>query len=44
MASGGMRIGVIHELQIGHLTKIEKYGLYKILVYARSKKNRLYIL
>ena len=42
MVSTGMRIGAIHSLQIGHLTKILEYDLYKIQVYAHSKHDRYY--
>jgi integrase len=42
MASTAMRIGAIPGLQIGHLTKIEEYSLYKIWVYASSKRARYY--
>jgi len=42
MASTGMRMGAISGLLIGHLSKIEKYGLYKIWVYALSKRARYY--
>jgi integrase len=42
MTSTGMRIGAIHTLKIGDLEKISKYNLYKIQVYANSKKDRYY--
>lgn len=42
MASTGMRIGALPGLQIGHLHKIKEYGLYKIWVYASSKRARYY--
>ena len=42
MVSTGMRIGAIHTLQIGDLTKILEWNLYKIQVYARSKHDRYY--
>jgi integrase len=42
MVSTGMRIGAIHTLQIGDLTKIQEWNLYKILVYAHSKHDRYY--
>lgn len=42
MVSTGMRIGAIHTLQIGDLTKISEYDLYKISVYARSRHGRYY--
>jgi len=44
MASTGMRLGSLVGLRIGHLTKIKvkEYNLYKILVYATSRKNRYY--
>ncbi|MGH9926598.1 MAG: site-specific integrase, partial [Nitrososphaeraceae archaeon] len=40
--STGMRMGAITGLQIGHLNKIPQYHLYKIIVYAASRKNRYY--
>ncbi len=42
MTSTGMRMGAIAGLLIGHLTKIPQYSLYKILVYAASRKGRCY--
>ncbi len=36
LASTGVRLGAIHLLRLGHLTKIEKFGLYQIVVYAGS--------
>jgi integrase len=42
MASSGMRMGAIAGLLIGHLTKIPKYHLYRIVVYASSRKSRYY--
>jgi integrase len=42
MASTGMRVGAIPDLQIGDLTKIPEYNIYKIIVYARSKRDRCY--
>ena len=42
MTSTGMRIGAIHTLKVGDLEKISKYNLYKIQVYANSKKDKYY--
>lgn len=42
MASTGMRIGAIPDLQIGHLEKEAEYGLYKITVYANFPRARYY--
>jgi integrase len=42
MASSGMRMGAISGLLIGHLQKIEEYNLYRIMVYASSKRSRFY--
>lgn len=42
MASTGMRMGALHGLLIGHLTKIPEYELYRILVYAASRRDRYY--
>jgi site-specific recombinase XerD len=38
LASSGMRIGAVSELNIKHLTKVDKYGLYKVRVYAGYTK------
>ncbi|MFL6421813.1 MAG: hypothetical protein ACJ71P_20735 [Nitrososphaeraceae archaeon] len=38
LASSGMRIGAVPDLKIKHLTKIQKYNLYKIKVYAGYPK------
>jgi integrase len=42
MASSGMRMGAISGLLIGHLTPIPEYKLYRIIVYASSKRSRYY--
>jgi site-specific recombinase XerD len=42
LCSSGMRIGALPDLRIGDLTKIPECNLYKIQVYARSKKDRYY--
>jgi integrase len=42
MASTGMRIGALSSLNVGDLTKIPEYNLYKIMVYAGSRKDRYY--
>ncbi|MGC1132089.1 MAG: site-specific integrase [Nitrososphaeraceae archaeon] len=42
MASAGLRMGAISGLLIGHLTKIPEYNLYRIIVYASSRKSRYY--
>lgn len=42
MASAGLRMGAISGLLIGHLTHIPEYNLYRILVYASSRKSRYY--
>ena len=42
MASTGMRIGAVHVLQIGDLTEIPQYKLYRITVYASCPKVRYY--
>jgi len=42
MASTGMRIGAITTLQLADLSKIEGYNLYRITVYASSRKDRYY--
>jgi integrase len=38
-ASTGMRIGAVPPLKLEHLTKIQKYGLYKFTVYAGYKEE-----
>lgn len=42
MASTGMRIGAIPVIQIGDLTRVDEYNIYKITVYANSPKDRYY--
>lgn len=42
MASTGMRLGAVPDLQIGNLEKIPQYNLYKILVYANFPSDRHY--
>ena len=42
MASTGMRIGALYDLRVGDLVKLDKYPLYLIWVYARSKSDRYY--
>jgi integrase len=42
MLSSGLRIGGLHELQIGDIKKIDEFGLYMIWVYNRSRKHRYY--
>jgi hypothetical protein len=39
MSSGGIRIGGIPGLRIKDLTPIDEYGIYRIHVYAKSKKH-----
>ena len=39
MASSGMRVGAIPELKIKDLMPIEKYNLYQIIVYKKSKSK-----
>jgi integrase len=41
LCSTGMRIGALHLLRIEDLTKIEKFNLYKIHVYARTPDKYL---
>jgi site-specific recombinase XerD len=42
MASTGMRVGAIYDLRFGDLVRLDKYPLYMIWVYARSKSDRYY--
>jgi integrase len=42
MLSSGMRIGGLHELQLGDIKKIDEFELYMIWVYNRSRKHRYY--
>lgn len=37
--SSGMRIGALHLLKVRDLTKIEKYGIYQVKVYAGTTQN-----
>jgi integrase len=39
MSSTGMRQGAIHSLKLSNLQKIEKYNIYKITVYERTKEE-----
>jgi integrase len=39
LASTGMRIGAVSDLKLKHLTKIERYGLYQIIVYEGSREE-----
>jgi site-specific recombinase XerD len=41
LCSTGMRIGGLHSLQIGDLTKIEEHNLYRVQVYARTPDKYL---
>jgi integrase len=41
LASSGMRIGAVTELKMNHLTKIDKYSLYKVKVYAGFKETHI---
>lgn len=42
MVSTGMRLGALYTLEIGHLTRVSDYSLYKIWVYAASRRYRYY--
>ena len=42
MASTGMRVGALPDIQVGDLTRNDEYNLYKIVVYGRSKRDRYY--
>ena len=42
MISSGLRYGAVNILNIGDLEKIEKYNLYKITAYRKSKKFKYY--
>ncbi|MGI0043365.1 MAG: tyrosine-type recombinase/integrase, partial [Nitrososphaeraceae archaeon] len=42
MVSTGMRIGGLRELQIGHIKRMDEYGLYLIWVYNLSGEDRYY--
>ena len=42
MTSSGLRYGAVNILNIGDLEKIEKYNLYKITAYRKSKKFKYY--
>jgi integrase len=42
MTSSGLRYGAVNILKIGDLEKIEKYNLYKITAYRKSKKFKYY--
>jgi integrase len=40
MCSGGLRVGAIPGLRIRDLEPVDKYGIYRVSVYATSKKSR----
>jgi len=42
MISSGLRYGAVSILKIGDIEKIEKYNLYKITAYRKSKKFKYY--
>ena len=42
MSSAGLRIGAISTLKIKDLEPIDKYNIYKISVYSRSRKSRYF--
>jgi integrase len=42
MCSGGLRLGAIPLLRVRDLQPIDDYGIYKVSVYARSKKSRYF--
>jgi hypothetical protein len=42
MASSGCRVGVIPLVRIRDLEPIDKYGLYKITYYPKSKRSRYF--
>lgn len=42
MASTGMRVGALYDLRVGDLVRLDKYPLYMIWVYARSKSDKYY--
>jgi integrase len=39
LASTGLRIGAIPDLKLRHLTKIDKYNLYQVVVYENSSEE-----
>jgi integrase len=39
LSSSGMRVGALHNLKVGDLTPIDKYNIYQIHVYKRSKSK-----
>ena len=42
MASSGLRVGAVPLLRIRDLEPIDKYSIYKINVYTKSKKSRYF--
>ena len=42
MSSGGLRIGAISILRVKDLEPIDKYNIYKISVYSKSRKSRYF--
>ena len=39
LSSSGMRVGALPNLKVGDLTSIDKYNIYQIQVYKRSKSK-----
>ena len=39
LSSSGMRVGALQNLKVGDLTPIDKYNIYQIQVYKRSKSK-----
>ena len=42
MASGGLRVGAIETLRIKDLEPIDKHNIYKINVYATSRRSKYF--
>ena len=42
MSSGGLRIGAISILRVRDLEPIDKYNIYKVSVYSKSRKSRYF--
>ena len=41
LSSTGMRIGALPSLKLKHLTKIQEYGLYQLIIYENTKSEHV---
>lgn len=41
LASTGMRIGALSPLKLKHITKIQEYGIYQLIIYENTKSEHV---